>query len=175
MNKSPFVHIVLFGCLLAVMLVVVFGSPSAVDDTTRVVVTASDIAQLHASWTRMRMRQPTEAELRSLIESYVHTEVLYREAVRLGYDKDDAVVRNTLMTKMEFLGESQAQKIEPSVEEMQAYCAMRKDRYREPATISFVHIYFNPDTRGLEIEADAKRDLETLVAEGSDEEKLSDY
>ena len=57
MKKSPFVHIVLFGCLLGVILVVVFGRPSAVDDATRVVVTASDIAQLHAGWVKLWQRE----------------------------------------------------------------------------------------------------------------------
>jgi peptidyl-prolyl cis-trans isomerase C len=175
MIKSPFVHIVLLGCLVGVMLVVVLGRPSAVDDTTRVVVTPSAVAQMHAGWTRRWMREPTAAELRTMIENFVHDEVLYREAVRLGYDKDDAVIRNTLKVKMEFLGESQAQKTEPSLEEIQAYYAMRKDRYREPPTVSFVHVYFNPDTRGLEIEADVKQDLKMLIAENSDAQKLSDY
>jgi peptidyl-prolyl cis-trans isomerase C len=175
MIKSPFLHIVLLGCLVGVMLVVVLGRPSAADDTTRVVVTASQIAQMRAGWASRWMREPTATELRGLAENFVHDEVLYREAVRLGYDKDDAIIRNTLKIKMEFLGESQAQKTEPTLEEIQAYYAMRKDRYREPPIVSFVHVYFNPDTRGLEIEADAKQDLKTLIAENSDEQKLFDY
>jgi parvulin-like peptidyl-prolyl isomerase len=175
MKKSPLMHIVLFGCLLGVILVVVFGRPSAVDDDTRVVVTASDIAQMRAGWMRRWMREPTAAELRGLIESFVHDEVLYREAVRRGYDKDDGLVRQTLRLKMEFLGEAQAQKTEPSLEEMQAYYAMRKERYRVPPTVSFVHIYFNSDKRGDKTEVDAKQALKKLVAQNSDLEKLSGY
>ena len=62
MKKSPIVNIVLFGCLLGIILVVVFGRPSAVDDATRVVVTAGDIAQLRAGWMRTWQREPTPVE-----------------------------------------------------------------------------------------------------------------
>ena len=75
--------------------------------------------------------------MRGRLEKFVHDEVLYREAVRLGYDKDDVLIRHTLKLKMEFLGVAQAQKIDPSLDEMQAYYAMRKDRYRVPAKGSF--------------------------------------
>jgi peptidyl-prolyl cis-trans isomerase C len=175
MKKSALVHIVLFGCLLGVTLVIVFGRPSAVDDTTRVVVSASDIAQMRAGWTRKWMREPTAAELRGQIERFVHDEVLYREAVRLGYDKDDALVRQILKRKMEFLGEAQAQKVEPSVEEMQAYYSMRKERYRVPQTVSFEHIYFSLDKRGIKTEAAAKQVLERLVSENPNMGELSGY
>ncbi|MCP4260967.1 MAG: peptidyl-prolyl cis-trans isomerase [Planctomycetes bacterium] len=175
MKKSPLFHIVLFGCLLGIILVVVFGRPSAVDDDTRVVVSASDIAQMSAGWMRRWMREPTPVELRGLVESFVHDEVLYREAVRRGYDKDDSLIRQTMRLKMEYLGEAQAQKVEPSLEEMQAYYAMRKERYRVPATASFVHIYFNQDKRGDKTEMDAKQTLERVITDNSEVGELSDY
>ena len=173
MKKSPLVHIILFGCLLGIVLVVVFGRPSAVDSTTRVVISADDIAQLRAGWFKLWQREPTAAELRGQLEKFVHDEVLYREAVRQGYDQDDALIRHTLKLKMEFLGEAQAQKNEPSVEEMQAYYAMRKDRYRVPAKVSFVHVYFSTDKRGAQSQADAEQALETLRAENPELTALS--
>ena len=175
MKKSPLVHILLFGCLLGVVLVVVFGRPSAVDDATRVVVSAGDVAQLRAGWMRTWQREPTVAELQSLVQKYVRDEVLYREAVRLGYDKDDALIRHTLKLKMEFLGESQAQQVEPSLEQMQAYYAMRKDRYRVPAKVSFVHVYFSTDQRGDKAEADARKTLEALLADNPELGESSGY
>ena len=173
MKKTPLVHIALFGCLLGIVLIVVFGRPSAVDDTTRVVISARDIAQLRAGWVKLWQREPTAAELRGQLERFVHDEVLYREAVRLGYNKDDALIRHTLKLKMEFLGEAQAQNMEPSVEEMQAYYAMRKDRYRVPAKVSFVHVYFSTDKRGAQSQADAEQALETLRAENPELSALS--
>jgi peptidyl-prolyl cis-trans isomerase C len=175
MKKQPLLHIVLFGCLLGIILVIVFDRPSAVDDATRVVVTESDIAQLRAGWMRTWQREPTAAELRGQLEKFVHDEVLYREAVRLGYDKDDVLIRHTLKLKMEFLGEAQAQKIDPSLDEMQAYYAMRKDRYRVPAKVSFIHVYFSTDKRGAGAEVEAKQALERLVADNPDLGGLTGY
>jgi len=175
MKKSPLIHIVLFGCLLGVVLVIGLGRPSAVDDATRVVITADDIAQLRAGWMRTWQREPTAEELRGQLEKFVHDEVLYREAVRLGYDKDDVLIRHTLKLKMEFLGEAQAQKIDPSLDEMQAYYAMRKDRYRVPAKVSFVHVYFSTDKRGTRAEADAKETLEKMLAANPDLGGLAGY
>lgn len=154
--------------MLGLILLVVFGRPSAVDDNTRVVVSAGEVAQLRAGWMRTWQREPTDSELRAQIERYVRDEVLYREAIRLGYDKDDQLIRNTLKLKMEFLGEAQAQQTEPSLEEVQAYFAMRKDRYRRPPTISFTHIFFSVDRRGASTETDALLTLETVRAEDLD-------
>ncbi len=155
------------------ILLVVLGRPSAVDDTTRVVVSAGEVAQFHAGWTRTWQREPTGSEMRGLIERYVRDEVLYREAVRLGYDKDDQMIRQTLNRKMEFLGEAQAQQTEPSLEEIQAYLAMRKDRYRIPPTVDFTHIFFSVDRRGTSTETDALLTLETVQAENLDPEILA--
>jgi peptidyl-prolyl cis-trans isomerase C len=160
---------------LGLILLVVFGRPSAVDDTTRVVVTAGEVAQFRASWMRTWQREPTGAELRGQIERYVRDEVLYREAIRLGYDKDDQLIRQTLKLKMEFLGEAQAPPTEPSLEEMQAYLAMRKDRYRIPPTVSFDHIFFSVDRRGASTETDALLTLETIREENLDPEILANF
>ena len=42
---------------------------------------------------RTMMRAPTDSELDALTEQFVREEVLYREAIRLGLDRDDAVLR----------------------------------------------------------------------------------
>lgn len=156
MKISLPVHIILFGVLLAFILLLVFGRPSAVDDDTRIVISEGDVAQLRAGWMRTWQREPTGDELRGLLRKHVRDEVLYREAMRLGYDQDDAMIRHTLKMKMEFLGESQADGIEPSLEEMQAYYSMRKERYRVPARVSFVHIYFSTDKRGAATAEEAR-------------------
>jgi parvulin-like peptidyl-prolyl isomerase len=154
---------------------VLLGRPSAVEDERRVVVTASDIEQLRAGWFRLWQRAPTDAELQAQLEQFVRDEVLYREAVRRGYDQGDRLVRHTMKLKMEFLGEAQVQQTEPSAEEIRAYYAMRKDRYRVPGKVSFVHVYLSRDQRGTQAEADAARTLEKLIADEPDLDKLSGY
>lgn len=175
MKKSPFLHIILFGFLLGVTLVIGFGRPSPVDDITRVLVTQSDIAQLRAGWKRTWQREPTVAELQTLVDTFIHDEILYREALRMEYDRDDPLIRHTLKLKMEFLGESQALNSEPSLEEMQAYYSMRMDRYREPAKVSFIHVYFSTDKRGADAEKDSRKVVEQLISENPGPGELSGY
>lgn len=174
MWKSPFTHILLFGILLGIGLVVVLGRPSAVEDGTRVVVGASDVEQMRARWVRTWQRPPTEEELRGLVDGFVRDEVLFREAMRLGYDEGDPLIRRSLKLKMEFLGELQAPKVVPGSEEVMAYYAMRKDRYRLSPRVSFVHIYYNPDKRPDAAE-DARRDLEALRAADPGPEGLAAF
>ena len=175
MKKSPIVHIAVFGTLLGFVLVVALGRPSAVEDERRVVISANDIQQIRAGWMKLWQREPTGAELQAQVERFVRDEVLYREAVRRGYDQGDMLVRHTMKLKMEFLGESQVEQVEPTAEEMRAYYAMRKERYRVPDKISFVHVYFSRDQRGAQIKADAARVLEKLITDNPDRHALSGY
>jgi hypothetical protein len=125
-----------------------------------VVVTANDLAQLRVAFMRTWQREPTQRELRGELEKFIREEVLYREALARGYDRDDVVVRRAMQQKMEFLGQSQVAE-PPSDEEVQAYFALRREKYRTPAVISFSQVYFNVDKR----EGRAERDAIEALAE----------
>ena len=157
MDQKPFWHFILFGVLLAIILLVLFGLPTTGDESRRIIINDNEIAQLQASWYRQWRREPTEQELRGLVEQRVREEVLYREALARGFDKNDQVVRRAMQQKMEFLGETQAEKTVPTDEEIQAYYALRKEKYRVPGAISFAQIYFNSDKRGAQAEESARQ------------------
>jgi len=153
-------HIFLFGFLLFVVLLIILGPPTSEDDQLRVVITDQDVAQVGVAFMRTWQREPTLSELRSQLQQYIREEVLYREALSRGYDKDDMIVRRTLMRKMEFLAEGQVDEKDISDEEIQAYLAIRPEKYRIPPRISFAQVYFNRDKRG----AQAKQDVITAIA-----------
>ncbi len=157
--RNPIFHIVFFGMLLAVVLLIVKGPPTSSEETQRVVITDSDIEQLRATWMRQWQREPTPQELRGQVQSFIREEVMYREALARGFDQDDMIVRRAMQRKMEFLGETQILREEPSDEEVQAYFSLRQERYRVPAVMSFAHIYFNFDKRGADAESDARQTL----------------
>jgi hypothetical protein len=162
--RRPVVHVVAFGLLLGLALVVVKGPPTEGEENRRIVITAGDLLQLRAAFMRTWQREPTQMELRGALSKYIREEVLYREALARGYDRDDVVVRRAMQRKMEFLAESQGLREPPSEEEIQAYFALRQERYRIPALVSFVQVYLNPDARGSSAEADAQRILAELRA-----------
>jgi hypothetical protein len=137
-------HILLLGLLIAAAILIAKGPPTG-DVATRVVVTGSDLLQLRAGFQRTWQRQPTPAELRGELERFVRQEILYREALARGYDRDDLVVRRAMQQKMELLAASQGSQEPPTEEQIEAFFALRRERYRLPAVVSFAQVYVNPD------------------------------
>ena len=160
----PALHVVALGLLVAVAVLLAKGPPVA-NPSQRVVVTGADLVQLEAAFMRTWQREPTATELRNSLEQHIRQEVLYREALARGYDRDDLVVRRAMQQKMEFLAASQALQEPPTEEEIEAFFALRRERYRLPAVLSFSQVYVSADQRGANAESDAAQLLVRLRAE----------
>ncbi len=173
--QNPVTHVLLFGFFLALILLIVFGIPTSEQDNRRIVITNNDVQQLWTSWKRTWQRDPTEKELRTQLQNYVREEVLYREALKRNYDRDDIVIKRSLVRKMDFLAEGQVQARDITDDEIKAYFNLRRERYRFPPRISFVHIYFNLDQRGEFTEIAVKEAIEKLLKKTPDELNLEEY
>ena len=145
--KQPAIHVAALGVILASAFLIAKGPPSG-HEARRVVLTGGDILQLKASFMRTWQREPTANELHGAIEQHIRQEVLYREALARGYDRDDLVVRRAMQQKMEFLAASQAMTEPPTEDEIEAFFSLRRERYRLPAVVSFAQVYVSPDRRG---------------------------
>jgi hypothetical protein len=130
----------------------------------RIIVTAADVDRLRELWARQWQRPPTAGELRDLIDGHVREEVLYREALAMGLDRDDTIIKRRLAQKLEFLTADLAAAREPTAAELAAFFAANRERYRLPARVSFSQIYFSPDRRGPTAEQDANLVLAGLQA-----------
>jgi hypothetical protein len=162
--KEPLVHFLLIGAALFV-LYDRFGA----DDTRqrqRIVVDAGRVEQLATLWSKRWQRPPTPAELDGLVDAYIREEVLYREAVALGLERDDTIVRRRLAQKMEFLINDLAVQDEPGDEELRSFLAENAGRFREPPRFTFMHVYLSRDRRGADARGDAQRLLDVLQAQG---------
>ena len=149
--KNPAVHVILLGLIVAAAILIAKGPPTA-DASRRVVITGADLLQQRAAFMRTWQREPTAEELRGSLEQHIRQEVLYREALARGYDRDDLVVRRAMQQKMEFLAASQAMQEPPTEEEIEAFFALRQERYRLPAVLSFSQVYLSTDQRGAGVE-----------------------
>ena len=111
----------------------------------------------------------SEEELERLIDDYVREEVLHREALALGLDEDDYVIRRRLVQKLEFITEGFA---ESSVEEDPAavrryFEANEADYYVEPY-VTFTHVFFDSEDRPREeARARAEKNLVELNREST--------
>jgi hypothetical protein len=125
---------------------------AAADDTREapanvIVITAGRLDQLAASFSSVWKRSPTPDEIEALIKGEVREEVYYRDALALGLDKNDAIVRRRLKQKMEFLTDTGAYLQKPAAGELKAYLAANAKAYRHRPRLAFEQIYLgkSPD------------------------------
>lgn len=131
-------------------------SNDALPDNTEIVVTKEQIQTLRLGFERVWQRSPGARELSALIQSYIQEEVLYREALALGLDKNDGVVRRRLSQKMQFLSEDLADLEQANDKTLQSYLDDHVDQYMQPARFSFRQIYFNASKRGQSTQSEAE-------------------
>jgi hypothetical protein len=136
----------------------VFGLYALVDDTPPPVaanlleVTEDDARRLVAEFEATWRRAPTVEELDHMIGQLVREEVYVREALALGLDRDDAVIRRRLQTKMEFLTESGAEAVKPDDATLEAHLAANADRFSEPPLTAFEQILLDERLGAEEVE-----------------------
>jgi hypothetical protein len=128
----------------------------------KIVISSAEIERLMDNWSKKLNRPPTETELQGLIESYIKEEVYYREALALGLDQNDTILRRRLMQKMEFLSNDLADLNQPDETELNKYFVDNQGKYKLPARMSFTHIYFSLDKRGAMALEDSKKVLSEL-------------
>jgi len=172
--RTP-VHLLGFGVLTALVILLAKGPPVDGQNLTRIAFSRADLAQVDATFQRTWSRPPTAVELRGAFEQYVRSEVLYREALARGLDRNDPVVRMSLVRKITMLGTAQAQAVEPTGEELEAYFELRTERYRIPASFSLMQVYLNRDKRPSGIEKDAALLLAVLGEENPRPEELAGF
>ena len=126
--REPLVHFLLLGAALFVIFGLVGKRTGGAPGT--IVVTHAQIGAMTADFARTWLRPPTAQELQELVQDRVREEVYCREAIALGLDKDDAVIRRRLRQKMEFVSEDMAQDVEPTDDDLRAYLKAHPDTFR---------------------------------------------
>jgi parvulin-like peptidyl-prolyl isomerase len=172
--REPLVHFLLLGTALFALDAWLRPAAAPVA-STEIVVTESRIDHLAQNFRRTWQRPPTKEELDGLVESFVKEEVMVREALAIGLDRDDAIIRRRLQQKMEFVSEEAAASVQPADEDLTRYLAANADAFRVEARVSFAQVYLDPRRRAATLEADAKRLLGALnSARSPDPAQLGD-
>lgn len=115
---------------------------------TRIVITPDTVASIAESYRLQYGRLPTSPQLQSLTDGYIRDQIYYHEALKLGLDQNDEIVRRRLVQKYEFLQQDLAIDSEPTDVQLQAYLQKHADRYRTPDTVAFAQVFFSVDRRG---------------------------
>jgi len=157
--REPLVHFAVIGGVLFAVYAAMNGASEPPADV--ISIAPGRIDQLIEEYESVWMRKPTEIELDALIEEDIREEVYYREAVALGLDRNDAIVRRRMRLKMEFLMDSTANAVEPAEGELEAYFKANEALYLLEPRVAFEQVYFgeHPSPEAI---ADA---LEILLAD----------
>lgn len=170
--REPLLHFVLAGAAIFGVYAAV-RKPAPPDPTGRAIrITAGDLEQLRRGWFSQWQRMPSPAELQDLIALRVREEVLSREALKLGLDRDDVIVRRRLAQKFDFLTQDLIPVREPSDVELTAYLDAHADRYQTRTLMNFSQVYFSPERRPSS-EEEAREALRALRA-GGDPRSIGD-
>jgi hypothetical protein len=162
--KEPLVHFLLLGAALFVAFHWMSGDTAS--QPGRIVVTQGRIESLATGFTRTWQRPPTPSELEGLIREYIREEVCAREAVALGLDQDDAVIRRRLRQKLEFVAEDLAVQSEPTDEELRAYLKGHPGSFQTEQSFTFRQVYLNPKRHGENLAHDVAQLLAHLRQAG---------
>ena len=119
-------------------------------------------ARLEATYVQQYGVTPTPEQLQVLLDQFVRSEILFREGLAMGLDRDDEIVRRRVVQKIEFVNQDLDPEAEPSDASLVGYFEHHKGRYSEPPAVSFSHLYFSADRGG---EANAKARAERALGE----------
>jgi len=162
--REPLLHFLLIGLLLFV----VYGwlTPAA-RTGARIVVTQAMVDNMTLEYRTRWSRPPSEQELSGLVDAYVRDEILYREGVVLGLDRDDPVIKRRVRQKLEVIAEEQLAREAPTDAQLVAYLEKNAKGFTQPGTVSFEQIYFAAATPAAQVAAAL-----TAALRGSDPVRL---
>ena len=143
--REPLVHFLLLGGLLFLFFQ---WRGSGGPTSSRIVITPGLVEHLASGFGRTWQRPPTDAELKGLIDDYVKEEIATREAVGMGLDRDDTIIRRRLRQKLEFLVEDAASSAPPTDAELEAWLDKHPQSFRAEPQLAFRQVYVSPERRG---------------------------
>ena len=129
------------------------------DEDKNIFVSDQEILSLISAWKSQVGRDPTDDELVRIINNLIDEEILYREALLLGLDQEDTIIKRRLAQKITFLKEESIPEI-PSAQELKEYFENNKEKYFIESSFTFTHYYFSENNNSLERSQQALKALQ---------------
>lgn len=166
--KDPLIHFMVLGGLLFASVSLWGGGPGL---QNQIVITKAGQQHLADLFALTWQRKPTANELRNLVEEHIKEEVYYREALALGLDDNDTIVRRRLRQKLEFMQEDLSSLDAPTEDELRTYFDNHKDQYKIDHIMSFKQVLVSP--KKLDADTVAKLAIGSKLAAGASPQSLS--
>jgi peptidyl-prolyl cis-trans isomerase C len=146
--REPLLHSLVAGALIFAIYQLLNPTANLTDRANQIVLTKDDLRQLAVHWLAQGRPLPTADQMHALIEQRISEEVLSREAVALGLDRDDEIIKRRLAQKMDFLAADIAALQDPGDAELRVWYTQNSDRFALSPRASFRHLYFSFDRPG---------------------------
>jgi hypothetical protein len=159
--REPLLHFLVLGALLFALSARGAERGAAPGE---IVVTAGQVEHLATVFAATWKRAPSPAELEELVAEHVREELACREALALGLERDDAIVRRRLRQKLEFVVDDLVAQQEPDDAALAAFLRERPAAFAREAHTSFRHVYLSRERRGDALAGDARALLAELRA-----------
>jgi hypothetical protein len=171
--REPLFHFLLLGtALFATHAALV---KRATSEPEKIVVSQIRIDHLRDGFARTWLRAPTAEELEALTRDYIREEVYYREAMAMGLDRDDIIIRRRLQQKLEFLSENVTDLTPPTEAELRTYLQDHPDQFRSQRRFSFHQVFLSLERHRDSLAGDAAELLGQLRSSNStDTSRLGD-
>ena len=169
--REPLLHFLLLGLLLFLLFHVVSGQRGGAD--RRVVINDATVASIIQNYQGSWQRPPTPGELKGLLENRIREEILYREGVAMGLDRDDSVIRRRVLQKIDVITEESLGQPAPSDAVLAAWLQKNAAHYTQPAVLDFEQVLFDPLRHGARLQSELTAALSRLRA-GADPATLGD-
>lgn len=151
-GRTPLIHFLAIGAIIFVAFDILDDAPAAPspEDIVLTPVEAQRLAQqFAATWNR----SPSVEELEGLMQSWALEEATVREALALGLDRGDAVIRQRLVLKMRFLAEAGGAAQPPDDATLQSHLDANAKRFAQPARYGFEQILMPQDVTAAQLRA----------------------
>jgi hypothetical protein len=118
------------------------------ENRNEIYVSAALQDRLGLLWETQTGLTASTEELDSLVNNWIQEEVLYQEALRLGLDQEDSIIRRRLVQKLNFIAESDPQP-EPEEAGLEFFYQSSLGNYTLPTRYSFRQLYFTQRSEAL--------------------------
>ena len=118
-------------------------------DDKEIYISDQEIVSLVSAWKSQVGRNPNDDEIARIINNLIDEEILYREALILGLDKEDRIIKRRLAQKITFLKQETIAN-SPTNQELINYFESNKDKYFIDATYTFTHYFFSSENNSKE-------------------------
>jgi PPIC-type PPIASE domain len=163
--REPLLHFLLLGTAIFAAYGLV-TKPSN-NESGKIVILQGQVAAMAEGFARTWRRPPTGEEIEGLIKDRVQEEVYCREAMALGLDKDDSIIRRRLRQKIEFVTDDVTALAEPTDRELSIYLKAHADTFRVQRQFTFSQVYLNPERHGENLARDTAQLLAQLQHAGA--------